>query len=88
MGVLATLDLADVNAFTNAITFYPNPTNGVINISGVEKVDAIKVFSINGQLVKEAVNTNRLDLSSQRSGLYMIEVQHEGATSVNKLIIR
>ena len=87
-GVLATLDLADVNAFTNAITFYPNPTNGVINISGVEKVDAIKVFSINGQLVKEAVNTNRLDLSSQRSGLYMIEVQHEGATSVNKLIIR
>ena len=87
-GVLATLDLADVNAFTNAITVYPNPTNGVINISGVEKVDAIKVFSINGQLVKEAVNTNRLDLSSQRSGLYMIEVQHEGATSVNKLIIR
>jgi hypothetical protein len=86
--VLATLDLADVNAFTNAITVYPNPTNGVINISGVEKVDAIKVFSINGQLVKEAVNTNRLDLSSQRSGLYMIEVQHEGATSVNKLIIR
>ena len=86
--VLATLDLADVNAFTNAITFYPNPTNGVINISGVEKVDAIKVFSINGQLVKEAVNTNRLDLSSQRSGLYMIEIEHEGATSVNKLIIR
>ena len=87
-GVLATLDLADVNAFTNAITVYPNPTNGVINISGVEKVDAIKVFSINGQLVKEAVNTNRLDLSSQRSGLYMIEIEHEGATSVNKLIIR
>ena len=87
-GVLATLDLADVNAFTNAITFYPNPTNGVINISGVEKVDAIKVFSINGQLVKEAVNTNRLDLSSQRSGLYMIEVQHEGQTTINKLILR
>jgi hypothetical protein len=86
--VFATLDLADVNAFTKAITVYPNPTSGVVNISGVEKVEAIRAFSISGQLIKEAVNTNRLDLSSQRSGLYMIEVQHEGATSVNKLIIR
>lgn len=87
-GVFATLDFADVNAFTKAITVYPNPTDGILNISGVEKVDAIRAFSISGQLIKEAVNTNRIDLSSQRSGLYMIEVQHEGATSVNKLIIR
>ena len=70
------------------IAVYPNPTNGIINISGVDKVDAIKVFSISGQLVKETVNTNIIDLSSERSGLYLIEIQHEGKTSVNKLILR
>ena len=86
-GVLATLGLADVN-LNSAIVIYPNPSDGILNISGVEKVDAIRAFSISGQLIKEAVNTNRLDLSSQRSGLYMIEIEHEGATSVNKLIIR
>ncbi len=46
------------------------------------------MFSINGQLVNEAFNTNRIDLSSERSGLYMIEIQHDGKTSVNKLIVR
>ena len=87
-GVLATLGLDDINAINEVIAVYPNPTNGIINISGVEKVDRIKVFSINGQLVNEAFNTNRIDLSSERSGLYMIEIQHDGKTSVNKLIVR
>ena len=86
-GSFATLGLADVN-LNSAIVIYPNPSDGILNISGVEKVDAIRAFSISGQLIKEAVNTNRLDLSSQRSGLYMIEVQHEGQTTINKLILR
>ena len=46
------------------------------------------MFSISGQLVKETVNTNIIDLSSERDGLYLIEIQHEGKTSVNKLIVR
>jgi len=86
--VLATLGLNDISASNEVIAVYPNPTNGIINISGVDKVDAIKVFSISGQLVKETVNTNIIDLSSERSGLYLIEIQHEGKTSVNKLILR
>ena len=86
--VLATLGLNDISASNEIIAVYPNPTNGIINISGVDKVDAIKVFSISGQLVKETVNTNIIDLSSERDGLYLIEIQHEGKTSVNKLIVR
>lgn len=86
--VLATLGLNDISASNEVIAVYPNPTNGIINISGVDKVDAIKVFSISGQLVKETVNTNIIDLSSERDGLYLIEIQHEGKTSVNKLIVR
>lgn len=86
--VLATLGLNDISASNAVIAVYPNPTNGIVNISGADKVDAIKVFSINGQLVKETVNTNIIDLSSERNGLYLIEIQHEGKTSVNKLIVR
>ena len=82
-----TLGLADVN-LADAIVVYPNPTNGIVNISGVEKVDAIRAFSISGQLIKETVNANSLDLSSERKGLYMIKIEHEGQTTVNKLIVR
>lgn len=83
----SSLSVDDLN-FLDGISIYPNPTMGMINISGIDKVDSIKAFSIGGQLIKEATNTNTLDLSSERSGLYMIELQHEGATSVSKLIIR
>ena len=82
-----TLGLADVN-LADAIVVYPNPTDGILNISGVEKVDAVRAFSISGQLIKEAVNANSLDLSTERKGFYMIEIEHEGQTTINKLILR
>ena len=53
-----------------------------------QSVDAIRVFNISGQLIKEVTNTNALDLTSQRSGLYMIEIEDKGKTSVSKLIKR
>ena len=60
----------------------------MVHISGKESVDAIRVFNISGQLIKEVTNTNALDLTSQRSGLYMIEIEDKGKTSVSKLIKR
>ena len=67
---------------------YPNPTNGMVHISGKKSVDAIRVFNISGQLIKEVTNANSLDLTSQLSGLYMIEIEDEGKTSVSKLVKR
>lgn len=72
----------------NNVVIYPNPTTGLVNIAGANEVDAVRAFNISGQLVKEAVNTNTLDLTNQRSGLYMIEIEHEGVKSSRKLIIR
>ena len=81
-----TLSVSDFSS--NGISAYPNPTEGMVHISGKESVDAIRVFNISGQLIKEATNANALDFSSQRSGLYMIEIEDEGKTSVSKLIKR
>jgi hypothetical protein len=81
-----TLSVSDFSS--NGISAYPNPTEGMVHISGKESVDAIRVFNISGQLIKEVTNTNALDLTSQRSGLYMIEIEDKGKTSVSKLIKR
>ena len=76
-------DLSDAK-----IHMYPNPTNGMVHISGKKSVDAIRVFNISGQIIKEVTNANSLDLTSQLSGLYMIEIEDEGKTSVSKLVKR
>ena len=60
----------------------------MVHIKGKESVDAIRLFNISGQIIKEVVNANSIDISSQRSGLYMIEIEDEGKTSVAKLIKR
>ena len=72
----------------NSFVLYPNPTDGIVHIKGKESVDAIRLFNISGQIIKELTNTSSLDISSQRSGLYMIEIQDKGKTSVSKLIKR
>ena len=76
-------DLSDAKIY-----MYPNPSDGMVHISGKESVDAIRVFNISGQLIKEVTNANSLDLTSQQSGLYMIEIENGGKTSVSKLIKR
>ena len=81
-----TLSISDLSL--NGISVYPNPTEGIVNIKGKESVDAIRLFNISGQIIKEVVNANSIDISSQRSGLYMIEIEDEGKTSVAKLIKR
>jgi len=81
-----TLSISDLSL--NGISVYPNPTESIVHIKGKESVDAIRLFNISGQIIKEVVNANSIDISSQRSGLYMIEIEDEGKTSVAKLIKR
>ena len=83
-GSFTTLGINDLQEST--ITIYPNPSTGMVNITGVEQVDEIRVFTISGQLVKKAENTSSIDLSSEIRGLYMIEIESDGKTIVNRLI--
>ncbi len=87
--MLVEANTASISDLSDAkIHMYPNPTNGMVHISGKKSVDAIRVFNISGQLIKEVTNANSLDLTSQLSGLYMIEIEDEGKTSVSKLVKR
>ncbi len=49
---------------------FPNPTNGVMYVNG--KVDSIEVFSLKGELLLTISDSNKVDLSSFSSGLYVL----------------
>ncbi len=68
------------------IELYPNPTNGRLNVSGLEKGQRIQVFNITGSSVVDIqVQSNReiISLDNEPSGLYMIVVSNK-----NKMIGR
>jgi hypothetical protein len=71
---------------SNNIELYPNPTNGEINVSGVNTGQRIQVYNSAGAAIREINVQNsieRISLSNQPAGMYMIVVSDN-----NKLIGR
>lgn len=75
---------------------YPNPTNGLVQISLKNYSDTIQnvtIFDVLGKIVKkvEAVNSNQtnINVSELSSGIYMVEVATENnLKQVKKLVIK
>ena len=76
---------------TREFSIYPNPTNtGSVNITSVNATPiAVTIFDILGKQVKNAtISNNRLDVSNLKSGIYLLRLTQDGATSTKKLVIR
>jgi hypothetical protein len=68
----------------NAIKLFPNPTTGVITITGPKGTTT--VYDILGQVVL-TTNTNSLDISQATNGIYFLRVQDDkGRVFVGKIV--
>ncbi len=60
------------------LQFYPNPTQGILEIRGAEIGDIIRLFNTTGQQVYELTikdsEVDECDISGLRSGLYQIKI--------------
>ena len=73
------------------LKLYPNPVNGdyVTIQSSVSGEKNIEVYDITGKrLINTTLNSDKLDVSSVSSGVYLVKVTVQGQTKVSKLIIR
>jgi len=71
---------------TNNIELYPNPTNGKLNISGVEGGNRIRIFNTNGAVIRDISVGGSLEIVSlqgEPAGMYMIVISDN-----NKLLGR
>jgi len=75
----------------NSFSIYPNPTNnGIVTISSTtNEVMNVQVFDILGKEVKnEVITNNTLDVSSLTTGMYLVKITQNNASSTKKLVIR
>lgn len=72
------------NSFA-AISTFPNPTNNILNINSLNKLN-LKVYNQLGQKILDAFNTNKIDVSSISKGVYYIEISDEVNSSTQKFI--
>jgi hypothetical protein len=96
MGGPITFDVScaglSVNDFNlSDLKLFPNPVNGdyVTIQSSVSGEKNIEVYDITGKrLINTILNSDKLDISSVSSGVYLVKVTIQGQTKVSKLIIR
>lgn len=73
----------------STISFYPNPTNNIINVSSFETVERVTVYNLIGQEVfSQQINSNdfKIDVSNQASGTYIAKINSKGKSQSIKLI--
>ncbi|MFP4469962.1 MAG: T9SS type A sorting domain-containing protein [Bacteroidales bacterium] len=79
----------DNNALSS-LSIYPNPSTGLLKISGLNAEADMIVSNAHGQIVyRGRVNGNTdLDLSTQPKGVYFIKLMSEDATKIEKVVLK
>jgi hypothetical protein len=73
-------------ASDNGISVFPNPTNGIINISNHHQViENIILTDLNGRTIN-SFNGNNIDITNVPEGIYFLKIQTAGAVIVEKIV--
>jgi len=68
------------------IKLYPNPVNSTLFIRGIEGDYNIDVYTLLGQLVLSINNSNEIDMSSFKQGVYMIKIWNKKTSTVKRIL--
>lgn len=73
----------------SSIKIFPNPVKDILTIQNTNE-SAIKIFSVNGSLLKTSIsnsNSNvKVDISSFKSGIYILEISNTTGKQRSKII--
>lgn len=83
-------NLVSETTYNNGIKVFPNPTNGVFNI--ISKSDfLVSVTDISGRIIYQTKNLLKeiqIDLSSQKKGVYLVEIIQNYNVIIKKIIVK
>ena len=70
-------------------SFYPNPVENILYITGLEGHYTIKMVDAVGRVVLSVKGTSteqELDMSSKPAGMYLLKIESQGKSVIRKLI--
>ncbi|MBE0390206.1 glycosyl hydrolase family 8 [Flavobacterium sp. PL002] len=82
--------LLKAEAETSNITVYPNPSNGVVNIDGIQLGTNLIISNMQGETVyqkKAAGDSKKIDISYLPNGFYILTIDSKENTKKLKIII-
>lgn len=86
----ATASTNDIDALTNTVKVYPNPTTGQFWVKGIANYTEIRVVNALGQEVATVANKNKtivsFDVNAHR-GVYFVKLTNEAGDQLTKRVI-
>ncbi|MEL1243464.1 T9SS type A sorting domain-containing protein [Flavobacterium sp. DGU11] len=69
----------------NSVKVYPNPSNGMVNITAASEIRSVELYDIQGRLLQAGSNDS-LDISGRAAGMYFVKVLTEAGMKVEKVL--
>ncbi|WP_169313466.1 T9SS type A sorting domain-containing protein [Aequorivita sublithincola] len=70
-------------------SFYPNPTNGLLNLSSAENIENVKIYNVLGQMViitRVNATNSQVDISALKTGTYLMKVLVNGEIGTYRVL--
>jgi glyoxylate carboligase len=78
--------------FSSLVNIFPNPSHGMVNITGLQSGAKIAVTDVQGQIVMVVENSiasqTSIDLSDYNAGVYFIKIDIDGQNIFRKIVLR
>ncbi|PBQ30852.1 hypothetical protein CNR22_03370 [Sphingobacteriaceae bacterium] len=85
------LDITDQALVQSSIEIFPNPTSGVISISGLNENMTLKVIDVAGKAVyvqnKLRIGSETIDLSMLANGIYFMAFENSDKKIIKKIVL-
>ncbi|CAM3426128.1 T9SS-dependent choice-of-anchor J family protein [Aequorivita lipolytica] len=87
-----TIDGTNLGVSDNTIagfSYYPNPTNGVLNLKSVENIEQVALYNLLGQRVvysQVGATESKVDVSGLSTGTYLMKVTVNGQIGTYKVL--
>ena len=77
----------DITTNSNQLKIYPNPTNSLLHIDGLNAEASIIIQHINGQIIKTVTTIDsQIDISDLPNALYIFEIQNKDVNERHKVV--
>ncbi len=84
------LNLTEIDK--NVINIYPNPSNGMLNIEGMQNAKSINIYNILGELIitrdLNGIHSASMDISSLSKGIYVLSILNHDNSMITEKIIK
>jgi len=79
----------DENSSAEQVSLYPNPASSTIYIEGVKDFKNVEVviYNLQGQMVKNVLNSLEINVKDIESGIYFINVNCDGKQTMKKIVV-